>query len=471
MTPLRILHVGAGYRPWRRGGLIAYVEDLMAEQAGRGHDVAYLVAGRYYPFLRRPRLHRWQRGPIPMFEILNSPLFDHGGQPELELGEPRVEALVRQVLADFRPDVVHVQELAGLPSSVIEIVREHGTPVVVTLQDYFTVCPAFKLLDADGAVCLAREVGAECVATIAAEGRPPRLLFDATVRHEIVQRLAPLPVRLRVAIAAVVAPVVAVFTALVHRRPAPRDPAAFQRRRDVNVERLGAADRVLAMSDRVREIHELLGVAPERLETMHLTLSHIERLTPREWRGGPLTFATLGGGESAPKGADLLLDAARRLAADPPAGPYRLLIFGHVAPRVAQAARAIPNVEVRPSYAPDALDGLLDEVDVGIVPSLWEEAWGYVGPEFLAKAIPVLGNAIGGIPEYVEEGRTGWLNRSCSAEELAAVMRRLADGPGEAEELHRRLRAERDAVVLPFARHADEVERVYRELVAAGPVG
>ena len=144
----------------------------MAEQVRRGDDVAYFFSGRQYPFRRTPHVRRWERAGVTMLELVNSPLYDHGRQPTLELDEPRVEALLGEALREVRPDVVHVQELAGLPSSVLDVVREAGHPVVLTLQDYFPLCPAFKLIDADGRVCLRREVGADCVATLAAETRP-----------------------------------------------------------------------------------------------------------------------------------------------------------------------------------------------------------------------------------------------------------------------------------------------------------
>jgi len=53
------------------------------------------------------------------------------------------------------------------------------------------------------------------------------------------------------------------------------------------------------------------------------------------------------------------------------------------------------------------LDHILDEVDVGIMPSVREEAYGYAGMEFLAKGIPVISNAIGGLVDYTREGETG----------------------------------------------------------------
>jgi len=471
--PLRILHLGTGFRPLRRGGLIAYAEDLMLEQVRAGHEVSYLFSGRSFPLLRRPRLRRWRLGGVAMLEVLNSPLYDHGRQPELEIAEPQTERMVAEAIAELRPDVVHVQELAGLPSSVLDVARGAGVPTVMTLQDYFPLCPAFKLLDAEGQVCLRREVGADCVATMARESRNPALMFEATARHQLLRR-TPMG-RLGPGVGEVVADVsdrvVGRLSASAQRR-VPASAEAFQRRRDVNVERLSRTDRVVAMSHRVAEIYAGLGVDAGRIRTLQLTLGHIEHLRPRHVQAtAPVTFATLGGGESLAKGSRVLLDAARMLSDAAGAGELRLLLFGTIATEVAREAAGMPGVEVRGGYVPAQLDALLDEVDVGIVPSVWEEAYGFAGVEFLAKGIPVIGNAVGGIVDYVRDGETGWLNRPCSAAGLAAIMRDIVARPQQVAELNDRIRAERATIVLPLARHAEEMDAVYREAIAGARAG
>src|SRR4051812_40122443 len=125
---MRVLHVGSGFRPWRRGGLVAYVEDLMDEQVGRGHEGRYFFSGRQYPLAGRPRLRRWEHRGVTMLEVVNSPLYDHGRQPDLEVTEPRIERMLEQLLRELRPDAVHVQELAGLPFSLLDVIRDAGAP-------------------------------------------------------------------------------------------------------------------------------------------------------------------------------------------------------------------------------------------------------------------------------------------------------------------------------------------------------
>ena len=151
----------------------------------------------------------------------------------------------------------------------------------------------------------------------------------------------------------------------------------------------------------------------------------------------PLRFATVGGLASAAKGAYLLLDAMNALK--DLEGRLRLEVYGFVPPAIREAAERVPGVHLRTSFKAGELDAVLDEVDVGIMPSIWEEAYGYVGVEFLAKGIPVIANQIGGMVDYTREGDTGWLNRSCSAAELAGIMRRLVERPASVREVSDRL--------------------------------
>ena len=463
---MRLLHVGAGFRPWRRGGLVAYVEDLVDAQAAAGHDVTYFFSGRQYPYRRSVRLRRWARGGVAMHEVVNSPLYDHGRQPELEVAEPRTEALFSRTLAEVRPDVVHVHEIAGLPSSILDLARDAGVPVVFTLQDYFPLCPVFKLVDARGRSCLDRHDGAGCLRATEAEDRPAGLLVGGTVHHELMrvlgrERLRRTRWRLANAAARRVG------------RAAPDEDgaraAAYDRRQAVNVERLNRVDRLIAMSHRVEEIYRRLGVDAARLQTMHLTLDHISRLRPRTARpGSPPVFMTLSALESTAKGAEVLLDAVRIASAAAGPGALRVVVHGHVEPRFAREAARLPEIELRGSFRADELDTILDEADVGLMTSIWEEAYAYAGVEFLAKGVPVIANAIGGMTDYTRPGETGWLNRSCDARGLADILLDILARPEQVGELGDNLRAHRDTIIKPMASHVAEMDAVYAEVRASG---
>ena len=471
---MRILHVGWGFTPWRGGGLIRYAEDVMEGQARAGHEVTYVFSGRRYPWFRRPRLHRWRRAGVGMLEIMNAPLAVGGTHtPELDLAEPQTERLLRGVIARVRPDVMHVQELAGLPSAVIDLAHEAGVPVVFTLQDYFGLCPTFKLFDADGRICDRLQPGPMCQVCCAAAPGHTGPIAARTAYFEADRVLRRVP-RAR-------APLLAAGRELRRQRraarPAESEPAAsappasasaYQRRRDVNVERLGRVDALVATSTRVAEMQRERGVDDRHLSTVHLTVGHVDALAARriDRPPRPVHFATLNGASGLEKGVHVIREALEHLdELGLGRGEYRLTVFGAVDPGVRDALERHATVDLRGIYTSEALDGMLADVDVGLVPSIWEEPYAHTGLEFLAKGIPVIANARGGLTDYTLPGVTGWLNASAGGRELADIMSGISRRPEQVLELHRSVVARRAELIKPLARHLAELDEIYAGVI------
>lgn len=68
--------------------------------------------------------------------------------------------------------------------------------------------------------------------------------------------------------------------------------------------------------------------------------------------------------------------------------------------------------------------------DVFVAPSL-EEAFGISALEAMAAGLPVVASSVGGLPELVEDGRTGWLVPPAKPEALATRLRELLLNPDQ----------------------------------------
>lgn len=68
-------------------------------------------------------------------------------------------------------------------------------------------------------------------------------------------------------------------------------------------------------------------------------------------------------------------------------------------------------------------------IDVLVVPSLWNDTLPTVVFESLVNGIPVLGSSRGGIPEMIEDGKNGFLFDPDRPEELAGLIRKIALQP------------------------------------------
>lgn len=98
-----------------------------------------------------------------------------------------------------------------------------------------------------------------------------------------------------------------------------------------------------------------------------------------------------------------------------------------------------------------------------IIPSLWYENNPISVLESFALGKPVIGADIGGIPELVEEGKTGLLFQADSHEELSAQIRFFATHRTQAEEMGREARRRVEKIYNPVA-HYKNIMELYRGL-------
>jgi glycosyltransferase involved in cell wall biosynthesis len=72
-------------------------------------------------------------------------------------------------------------------------------------------------------------------------------------------------------------------------------------------------------------------------------------------------------------------------------------------------------------------EGVYDAADIVCQASRWEEAFGQVIAEAMASSKPVIGTRVGGIPEVIDEGKSGFLVDRGDYEALAQKILQLAE--------------------------------------------
>lgn len=83
----------------------------------------------------------------------------------------------------------------------------------------------------------------------------------------------------------------------------------------------------------------------------------------------------------------------------------------------------------------------MQAADCFVCPSLWKEAAGLVILEAMACGLPVIGSAVGGIPEFIKHGQTGSLVPAGDHVALAAQICRLYSSEQERKEMRVKARA------------------------------
>ncbi len=179
------------------------------------------------------------------------------------------------------------------------------------------------------------------------------------------------------------------------------------------------------------------------------------------------------------KGVVQLAQAFSKLAAEHPnafliiAGGSKLWIDGHPSAEAAERqVQAILATEVTQRRAallgivsPAKLPAYYAAADVFVLPSMFQETFGLVILEAFAARLPVIGARSGGIPELVEDNRTGLLVDQGDVGGLCDAMRRLLlDG-----ELRARMGAAawKTAANMSWEKTVDRLELTYRGVSAS----
>ncbi|WP_152650267.1 glycosyltransferase family 4 protein [Demequina aestuarii] len=171
-------------------------------------------------------------------------------------------------------------------------------------------------------------------------------------------------------------------------------------------------------------------------DTVHVVRHGVDPLAfaPGPRPPSPIRFVFVGR-TIAHKGADVLVEAARRLARSDVEvvvvgshgfDPHAPLTGYERALREAAAASLTP-VTFLPFTDRSELPGLLAAAHALVVPSRWREPAGLTVGEGMASGAVVIASAVGGIPELL--GDAGVVIPPDSATALATAMARVADDP------------------------------------------
>lgn len=171
------------------------------------------------------------------------------------------------------------------------------------------------------------------------------------------------------------------------------------------------------------------GFAPDRVQVLSALAD------PSAFPAVPATAATaLGryvgfvGRVSPEKGVDLLVQAAATL----PHIPFK--IAGSYDPNDNVTQQAPQNVAFLGNLDREPLIRFYQQARMLVTPSRWYEGLPVVMIEAMLCAKPVIGSRLGGLPDVVEDGRTGLLTPAGDIKALAAAIQRLWDSPEQARQ-------------------------------------
>ena len=341
---------------YRRGGDCIYTMNLEQLLKANGHDVAVFA------------MDYGENVPSSWSDYFPSEIRFRPGKGILEafirpMGSREVHKKFSAMLEDFKPDVVHLNNVHTQLSPVIaEIAHERGIKVVWTLHDYKLLCPRYDCLRQGKEIC------EECFANKC-----------GVLKHKCMKN-SPL------------ASVLAYLEAMKWSR-----------------ERLESmTDLFICPSQFMADKMAQGGFAPEKMKVLcnFMDVSLCEK--PEYGRGDYYCYV---GRLSHEKGVATLVEAAGKLS-------YPLKIIGGGELEDSLKAVAGPNVEFVGYKQWPEIKEIVGHARFSVIPSEWYENNPLSVIEAECLGTPVLGANIGGIPELIDNGRTGMLFESGDIEDL-----------------------------------------------------
>lgn len=227
-----------------------------------------------------------------------------------------------------------------------------------------------------------------------------------------------------------------------------------------------AADRVLAVSGAIcKELVEF-GVPESKIRVLHTAAPAAVPGTAPDRDRGRCEFVFIGR-TSRDKGLDVLVDAVARLAGESGGRPVRLNVIGQLSQdspiRRRVESESLPIRLLGPMPNRDAR-AWMAAADAVVVPSRYDPC-PVVCAEALIEGAMVVASRAGGIPEVVEDGRTGLLVEPGDAGALADALRRVRDEPAAFDAI--RVRAREEGRKQTWEARGPEIVELYRSVASA----
>jgi len=359
------------------GGGTTLPRAVALELASKGHEVAVFYAGQITTKSRDPYyLDVSSDNKVKLFGVFNRPtIFLDSENPEREIKDDNIVRIFEQLVSEFKPDIIHYNNFLGLSFAIADFPFKSSIPSVFTPHNYHLIDPKLYMFNNDMTIW-----------------KSTSLIDNSDIPNIRMQ---------------------------IHQYEN-RSRAARELLND-------KIDLTLAISGRVGELFRDFGINPWRIIKVNQVPHTTKGISPKiskQFRQ-PLRFGFLGA-VLPHKGVHNIVIAAQAIPKDK--AVFKIYGFGSI--DYINEMKKIDKtgkVQWMGEYGQSDLNRLSVEIDIMIVPSVWEEGAGMVIPESFAMGIPVIGADIGGIPDYIKDGFNGWLYDYNSPKALAEIILKLAE--------------------------------------------
>jgi len=383
------------------------------------------------------RVHiNWKLAPDPNRYLYNS---------------PDVEDHLGLWLKEWKPDIVHITSCVTLSASAINAVKDQNIPLVLTLTDFWFICPQLNLLKRDNSMCDGKTTAWDCLECRFGDSVAYKTI-DLIPHKKLSQNLV----------------------RVISKQPAISRMRGFRGMAIDTEDRklfltniLERVDCITAPSNSLRDTFRNSGIVhPIRVIYSGHDLSCLNDFSTRKEHSTKIRIGFIG--QIVPvKGLHVLLSAFGNVQAD----KVQLLVYGDDSQdpeymlKLKDIVKRHPGMDVKffGRFPHEQLGKVLSTMDVLVVPSQWCENNPRVIQEAFASKTPVIASNVGGISEFVQHEINGLLFERNNIAELTSNLQRLIDDPEMIKILEKMI-----PKVKTIEESMLEFESIYNDLIASG---
>jgi len=295
-------------------------------------------------------------------------------QPEfINFTHQKVEEHFKSILDDFSPDIVHFHNIIGLSTGIIHIAKSRGIKTILTLHDHWGFCYKNTIIKRENEICNDHTKCSECIPFIQDEDRKN---IPIGMRKDFIEmQLYDIDFFI--------------------------SPSQYLAEKYIQVGFPGEKFKVIWNGI---DVKRFAGISKSKMKKkirftfigylgVHKGINILLNALPLLERKDLVQINLVGSGEM----VDIYKQRVKSMGLN----------------NIVKFWGKIENIYINDAYS---------ETDVLILPSIWPENQPVSITEAMAARIPVIASNIGGIPELVEDGKTGYLFEIGNAEQLAHKM-------------------------------------------------
>ena len=409
--PLRVLMINNCH--YRRGGAdVVYLNTGELLEA-HGHVVAYFSTKSKYNY-DTPYSDYF----VKDVDALNMSFVEQLAYMPRKLYSREAAIKLTKLIESFKPDVVHLHLYkGGLTVSILPVLKRHKIPSVITLHDYSLLCPRNTFIDGDGRICEICLTKARINCVYKRCNR--KNFYYSTIN----------------------------YIEFVLNNDIFKPQEYFHK--------------IICVSTFNYHKHNSHPLFADRFLHLYNFYPGLSNSHPNSKKGDYFLFY---GRLVAEKGVKTLIDTWKRLPGD-----YKLKIIGGgiMSDTIVEEIKGnnLINIDFVGFKKGDELFSYIRNASFVLVPSEWYENNPLTVVEAYSSGKPVIGSDIGGIPELIMEGETGFLFRMGDSWDFEAKIRAAA---GMSDEQYRQMSISAynfATEIFSEKKHYEDLLNIYTELI------